>query len=159
MIKRIDLNRPGGTGPVADQLLNLVVFLKKFKKIVNFLKSKVFTLIRRHLLTGKWRQIVTVAFNRRTLDSDTRFGYYYSARGSRVEVSAPVLFFFNFSLCRGLMRTRHGVPEIEKNDDLSFSAMAHSDKQISQQMSTIVFSNALVETLSIKLADSFIHVL
>ena len=55
------------------------------------------------------------------------------------------------------MRTRHGVPEIEKNDDLNFSAMAHSDKQISQQMSTIVFSNALVETLLIKLADNALY--
>ena len=26
---------------------------------------------------------------------------------------------------------RHGVPEIEMNDDLNFSAMAHSEKQIS----------------------------
>ena len=25
---------------------------------------------------------------------------------------------------------RHGMPEIEINDDLNFSAMAHSDKQI-----------------------------
>ena len=37
---------------------------------------------------------------------------------------------------------RHGVPEIEMSDDLNFSAMAHSDKQISRQISTIVFSNA-----------------
>ena len=44
------------------------------------------------------------------------------------------------------MRMRHGVPEIEMNDDLNFLAMAHSDKQISRQISTIVFSNALVET-------------
>ena len=34
---------------------------------------------------------------------------------------------------------RHGVPEIEMNDDLNFSAMAHSDKQLSRQISTIVF--------------------
>ena len=34
---------------------------------------------------------------------------------------------------------RHGVPEIEMNDDLNFSA----DKQISRQISTIVFANAL----------------
>ena len=34
---------------------------------------------------------------------------------------------------------RHGVSEIEMNDDLSFSAMVHSDKQISRQISTIVF--------------------
>ena len=44
----------------------------------------------------------------------------------------------------------HGVPEIEMKDDLNFSAMAHSDKQISRQISTIVFSNALVETFLIK---------
>ena len=37
---------------------------------------------------------------------------------------------------------RHGVPEIEMND-LNFLAMANSDKQISRQISTIVFSNAL----------------
>ena len=41
------------------------------------------------------------------------------------------------------MRIRHGVPEIEMNDDLNFLAMANSDKQISRQISTIVFSNAL----------------
>ena len=28
---------------------------------------------------------------------------------------------------------RHGVPEIEMSNDLNFSAMAHSDKQISRQ--------------------------
>ena len=39
---------------------------------------------------------------------------------------------------------RHGAPEIDMNDDLNFSAMAHSEKQISRQISTIVFSNALV---------------
>ena len=38
---------------------------------------------------------------------------------------------------------RYGVPEIAMNDDLNFSAMAHSDKQISQQILTTVFSNAL----------------
>ena len=38
-----------------------------------------------------------------------------------------------------------GVPEIEMNDDFNFSAKAHSDKQISRQISTIVFSNALME--------------
>ena len=47
----------------------------------------------------------------------------------------------------------HGVPEIEMKDDLNFSAMAHSDKQISRQISTIVFSNALVETFLIKLLE------
>ena len=43
---------------------------------------------------------------------------------------------------------RHGVPELETNDDLNFSAMAmaHSDKQISRQKTTIVFPIALVET-------------
>ena len=54
---------------------------------------------------------------------------------------------------------RQGVPEIEINDDLNFSAMAHSDKQISRQILTIVFSNALVETLLIKLGDSALYVL
>ena len=34
---------------------------------------------------------------------------------------------------------RHGVPQIEMNDDLNFSTMAHNDKQISQQVLTIVF--------------------
>ena len=52
---------------------------------------------------------------------------------------------------------RHGVPEIEMNDDLNFSAMAHSDKQISRHISTIVFSNALVETLLLKLGDSALY--
>ena len=41
---------------------------------------------------------------------------------------------------------RHGVPEMEMKDDLNFSAIAHSDKQMPRQVSTIVFSNALVET-------------
>ena len=45
------------------------------------------------------------------------------------------------------MRKHHGVPEIEMEDDLNFPAMAHNDKQISWQISTIVFSNALMETL------------
>ena len=54
----------------------------------------------------------------------------------------------------------HGMPEIEMNDDLNFSAIAHSDKQISRQTSTmIVFSNALVETLLTKLRDSALYVL
>ena len=53
----------------------------------------------------------------------------------------------------------HGVPEIEMEDDLNFPAMAHSDKQISWQISTIVFSNALMETLLIKLGDSALYVL
>ena len=34
---------------------------------------------------------------------------------------------------------RHGVPEIEMNDDLNFSAMAHSDKQISRQIDYRLF--------------------
>ena len=51
---------------------------------------------------------------------------------------------------------RHGVPEIEMNH---FLAMVQSDKQISRQISTIVFSNALVETLLIKLGDSALYVL
>ena len=34
---------------------------------------------------------------------------------------------------------RHGVPEIEMTDNLNFSAMAHSDKQISRQTFTSVF--------------------
>ena len=54
---------------------------------------------------------------------------------------------------------RHGVLEIEMNDDLNFSAMVHSDKQISRQISTIVFSNALVEALLVKLGDSALYVL
>ena len=56
---------------------------------------------------------------------------------------------------------RHGVPEIEMNDDLSFSnsAMNHSDKQRFCQISTIVFSNAFVETLLIKLGDSALYML
>ena len=41
----------------------------------------------------------------------------------------------------------HGVPEIEMNNDFNFSAKAHGNKQISRQISTIVFSNALVEML------------
>ena len=53
------------------------------------------------------------------------------------------------------MHMRHGVPEIEIN----FSAIAHSDKQVSLQISTIVFSNALVETLLIKLGDNAFYVL
>ena len=48
------------------------------------------------------------------------------------------------------MRRRHGVPEIEMEDDLAFSAIAHSDKQISRQMSTIVFSNALFIIVNVK---------
>ena len=48
----------------------------------------------------------------------------------------------------------HGVPEIEMNNDLNFSAMAHADKQISRQISTIVFSNAFVKALLIKLGDT-----
>ena len=36
----------------------------------------------------------------------------------------------------------------------NFSAIAHSDKQVFRKISTIVFSNALVETLLIKLGDS-----
>ena len=68
--------------------------------------------------------------------------------------------FFCFWSCRGLMRMLHGMPEIEMNDDLNFSAIAHSDKQISRQTSTmIVFSNALVETLLTKLRDSALYVL
>ena len=51
----------------------------------------------------------------------------------------------------------HGVPEIEMKDDLNFSAIANRDKQISRQISTIVFSNALVETL-IKLGDNALYV-
>ena len=54
---------------------------------------------------------------------------------------------------------RHGVPEIEMTDNLNFSAMAHSDKQISRQTLTSVFWNALVETLLIKLGDSALYVL
>ena len=57
------------------------------------------------------------------------------------------------------MRIRHEVPEIEMKDVLNFSAIAHSDKQISRQISTVVFSNALVETLSVKLGDSALYVL
>ena len=53
----------------------------------------------------------------------------------------------------------HGVPKIEMNGDLNFLAMAHSDKQISREISTIVFSNALVETLLIKLGESALYVL
>ena len=53
----------------------------------------------------------------------------------------------------------HGVPEIEMNDNLNFSAMTHSDKQIFRQISTIVFSIALVETLLIKLGDSALYAL
>ena len=44
------------------------------------------------------------------------------------------------------MRMRYGVPEREMKDDLNFSAIAHSDKQVSWQISNIVFSNGLVET-------------
>ena len=48
---------------------------------------------------------------------------------------------------------RHGVPEIEMNDDLNF--FAHGpQRQIYRQVPNIVFSNALVETLLIKLGDS-----
>ena len=36
----------------------------------------------------------------------------------------------------------HSVPEIEMNSDLNFLAMANSDKQISLEISTIIFSNA-----------------
>ena len=53
----------------------------------------------------------------------------------------------------------HGVPEIEMNDDFNLSAMAHSDKQISRQISTIVFSNDLAEKLLIKLGDSALYAL
>ena len=53
---------------------------------------------------------------------------------------------------------RHGVLEIEIKDDLNFSAMAHSDKQISRKILTIIFSNALVETLLIKLGDSALYI-
>ena len=31
---------------------------------------------------------------------------------------------------------RHGVPEIDMKVDLTFSAIAHSDKQVSRQIST-----------------------
>ena len=54
---------------------------------------------------------------------------------------------------------RHGVPEIEMNDNLNFSSMTHSDKQIFRKISTIIFSIALVETLLIKLGDSALYAL
>ena len=53
----------------------------------------------------------------------------------------------------------HVVPKIVMNDELNFSAMAHSDKEISRQISSIIFSNALVKTLLIKLGDSALYVL
>ena len=71
----------------------------------------------------------------------------------------PVLRFVWFVWARGLMRMRHGVPEIEMNDDLNFSAMAHSDKQLSRQISTIVFWNASEKTLLIKLGNSALYLL
>ena len=63
---------------------------------------------------------------------------------------------FRFRLfdAQASQRARNG----DLKDDLNFSAIAHSDKQISQQISTI-FSNALVETLLIKLGDSALYVL
>ena len=57
------------------------------------------------------------------------------------------------------MRMRYGVPEIEMNKDVNFSAMGYSHKQRSRQISTIVFSNVLVETFLIKLGDSTSYVL
>ena len=54
---------------------------------------------------------------------------------------------------------RHGVPEIEMKDDLSFSAIVHSDKYPAWQIPTVVFSNDLVETLLIKLGESALCVL
>ena len=52
----------------------------------------------------------------------------------------------------------HGVPEIEMNNDFNFSAKAHGNKQISRQISTIVFSNALVEMLlKKKLGDDTLY--
>ena len=43
---------------------------------------------------------------------------------------------------------RHGVPETEMNDYLNFLAMAHSGKQISRQILTIVFSNAFEDVIN-----------
>ena len=60
----------------------------------------------------------------------------------QVEVLAPVFYFW---LCRDVFRKRHNVPEIEMKDDLNFSAIAHSDKQIPRQLSTIVFQIPLWE--------------
>ena len=58
--------------------------------------------------------------------------------GSRVEFSTTVFCFWLLSRA-GAHASCHGVPEIEMKDDLNFSAMVHSNKQISRQISTIVF--------------------
>ena len=60
--------RPGGTGLVAFELGR--IFLKIQNKTVNFLESKVYTVERRPLLTGK-RQIATAAFKLGTWHSDS----------------------------------------------------------------------------------------
>ena len=58
------------------------------------------------------------------------------------------------------MRMRHGVPEIEINDDLNFSAIAHSGKHWNILANIDYrFYNALVEALLIKLGDSALYVL
>ena len=53
------------------------------------------------------------------------------------------------------MHIHHDLPEIKMKCDLNFSAIAHSNKQklISWQISIVVFSNALMEMLLIKLGD------
>ena len=74
--------------------------------------------------------------------------------GRRVEISTPGLFLFlvvSKSDTHASRRAKKGM-----KDDLSFSTIAHGDKQISLQISTIVFSNALLETLLIKLGDSIL---
>ena len=92
------------------------------------------------------------------------FGVYLSVRIHFLlgPEGAELMFRLRYSyfwLCRRLMRMHHGVPEIEMKDDLNFSAIANRDKQISRQISTIVFPNALVETLLIKLGDNALYVL
>ena len=63
-----------------------------------------------------------------------------------------------FCLCLVVSRADAHASWRARNS-VTFSAMAHSDKQISRQISTIVFSSALVETLLIQLGNRALYVL
>ena len=76
----------------------------------------------------------------------------------RVEVSAPVLFFI-FGRVEVFCTCVTACQTMKDERYLNFSAIAHSDKQISLRISSIVFSNASVGTLLIKLGDNALYVL
>ena len=63
-----------------------------------------------------------------------------------------------FCLCLVVSRADAHASWRARNS-VTFSTMAHSDKQISRQISTIVFSSALVETLLIQLGNMALYVL